>query len=122
MWWRRGRRIERRLTYLIHHVLDLEQQVRDLTRLTRLLNAQEHIIMADLSTLADSVAANGDVVDSAITLLNGLYEQLQAAGTDPAAIAALADELKAQTDALAAAVAANTPVAPAPVEPPVEPV
>lgn len=78
--------------------------------------------MADLSTLADSVAANGDVVDSAITLLNGLYEQLQAAGTDPAAIAALADELKAQTDALAAAVAANTPVAPAPVEPPVEPV
>lgn len=56
------------------------------------------------------------LADSAITLLQGLKAQLDAAiaSGDPAAVQAVADNLGAETDKLAAAVAANTPSAPTP--------
>lgn len=67
-------------------------------------------IMATLEDVKAAVAAEKTVVDSAITLLKGLHDQLAAAiaSNDPAALQAVADDLKAQTDSLAAAVAANT--------------
>lgn len=65
----------------------------------------------DLSVLQAAVARNGDVIQSAVTLIIGIKAQLDAAGTDPAALQALSDSLAAETDALAAAVAANTPAA-----------
>lgn len=66
-------------------------------------------IMANLSALQAAVEAENTVIDSAITLLNGLAEALRAAATDPAAVQALADEVGAKSAALAAAVQANTP-------------
>jgi len=69
--------------------------------------------MTDLTTLTQEVQENQDAIASAVTLLNGLKAALDAAGTDPAALQALSDSLSANTDALAAAVAANTPAAPA---------
>lgn len=77
-------------------------------------------LMADFTALHDEVAANGDAVDSAITLLTNLSAQLADAANDPAEIQAIADQLAAQSDALANAVVANTPAAPepAPVEEP----
>lgn len=67
--------------------------------------------MAELEDLTAQVAANKTVVDSALVLINGIAARIAAAGTDPAKLAALTADLKSEDDALAAAVAANTPPA-----------
>ena len=69
-------------------------------------------IMADLTELQAAVARVTDVENSAITLLQGLKAQLDAALTDPVALKALSDQLGADTAALAAAISANTPTTP----------
>jgi hypothetical protein len=69
--------------------------------------AQE--MASDLSELTAQVEANSTVDQSAITLLNGLKAQLDAAGTDPAALQALSAQLASSSQALADAVSANTP-------------
>jgi ABC-type transporter Mla subunit MlaD len=69
-------------------------------------------IMGNLDALTAQVTANTTVIGSALTLINGFAAQLAAAGTDPAKLADLANQLKTQDDALAAAVAANTIAAP----------
>lgn len=66
-----------------------------------------------IDDLSAVVAANSDVVSSAITLISGLADEVAAAGTDPQALADLTTQLKASAQALADAVAANTPVDPA---------
>ena len=68
----------------------------------------------ELDALTAEVADIETQSDSIIALVNGLAVQLAAAKEDPAAIQALADSLKAKAAAIAAAVVANTPVAPAP--------
>ena len=73
---------------------------------------QEITIMADLSALEAEVTREHDVVASAVTLLQGLKAALDAAGTDPVKLEALRASLASDTDALAAAVVANTPAAP----------
>jgi hypothetical protein len=69
-------------------------------------------IMADLTALTAAVARFEDVEASAITLIKGLKTALDAAGTDPVALKALSDKLGTDAEALAAAVAENTPAAP----------
>lgn len=66
---------------------------------------------AELDALTAQVKANSDLLDSATTLINGIAARIIAAGTDPAALQALTDELKAKDASLAAAVTANTPAA-----------
>lgn len=66
----------------------------------------------ELDDLQTSVAHNTDVEESAITLIQGLAAQIAAAGTDPVALQALTDSLNAESEKLAAAVAANTPAQP----------
>lgn len=63
----------------------------------------------DLSQLEAEVTRDNDVNSSAATLLTRLSELVAATAGDPAKVQALADQLKAQSDALAAAVTANTP-------------
>lgn len=65
--------------------------------------------MALLDELVTEVEENKTVVASAVTLLQGLKEKLDAAGTDPVKLKALSTQLSNQTDALAAAVVSNTP-------------
>lgn len=67
----------------------------------------------ELDDLKAAVAKEAEVGQSAITLLNGLKAALDAAGTDPAALKALSDQLGSESQALADAVIANTPAAPA---------
>lgn len=69
-----------------------------------------------IQELADQVAAQRTVVTSAVELLNGLHQKLDDAikSGDPAAVQAVADDLKANTDTLSAAVVANTPATPTP--------
>ena len=69
---------------------------------------KEELVMADLSSLQAQVQANTEVEASAVVLIQGIAAQLAAAKTDPAAIQALSDQLKASADGLAAAVTANT--------------
>lgn len=73
------------------------------------LQATENQEMADLSALTAAVEAETTVAQSAVTLLVQLHDMLVAAGTDPQALADLAATIQANTDALSAAVVANTP-------------
>ena len=65
----------------------------------------------ELDRLTAEVADTATVIDSAIVLIQGLHDQLVAAGTDPVALNALADSLDSQQAALAAAIVAGTPAA-----------
>jgi len=64
-----------------------------------------------LETLTAEVAANHNVIDSAVELLTGLSVRLTTAleADDEAALQNLAADLSSQTAVLAAAVVANTP-------------
>ncbi|MDQ6892181.1 MAG: hypothetical protein M3167_06190 [Acidobacteriota bacterium] len=68
--------------------------------------------MKQLDDLTAEVAENTKVEESAKTLIEGLAEQIKAAGTDPAKLQALTDSLTASKADLAAAITANTPAAP----------
>ena len=86
-------------------------------QLNRILNAI-HILEIKLATELDEltlkVTETSTVIASAIVLIQGLKAKLDAAGTNPAALKALSDSLAASDVALAAAIVANTPAAPAP--------
>ena len=70
----------------------------------------------ELADLQAKVAANTTVIESAITLIQGIKAALDAAiaANDPAALKALSDTLGAEDQKLADAVAANTPAPPTP--------
>lgn len=73
-------------------------------------------IMATLDDIAAKVKAESDVIDSAIVLINGFKDKLDAAvasGADPEVLQKLSDDIGSSTAKLAAAVAANTVAAPA---------
>lgn len=81
--------------------------------------------MADFTTHTAEIARDKDVKSSATTLINTFQTRLDQGIADAVAandavdlstLDALSAELKTNTDGLAAAVAANTPSAPAPVE------
>jgi hypothetical protein len=94
------------------NILDLFLLPANRTILYEILSNQRKIMSA-LTDLQAAVAAENTVVQSAITLLNGLKAQLDAAiaSGDPAALTALSADIAGQTAALAAAVTANTPAA-----------
>lgn len=68
--------------------------------------------MADvLGDLKDAVAAEGTVIDSAVTLLTTLADKIEATAGDAEAATSLAAEVRAKTQVLSDAVVANTPAA-----------
>lgn len=74
----------------------------------------------DISSLTAAVANETTVEQSAITLISGIGAQLQTLiansgnTVDPTALQAIVAQMTTSQTALAAAVVANTPVAPAP--------
>ena len=78
------------------------------------ITTKEVQMSGELDALKASVANNTTVIGSAITLLQGLKAKLDEAiaSGDPAALTALSTELGATDQALADAVAANTPATP----------
>lgn len=64
---------------------------------------------ADLGPLTAEVTRDVEVKSAAATLLEGLSAKIAELKNDPAALQALSDQLKASSDALAAAIVANTP-------------
>ena len=99
----------------VYHHFDVELWSRADRKLDRILaqlagiTRQEALLMADLTDLTAKVQATADTEQSAIVLLNGLKALLDAAGTDPAKLAALSAQLGTNADALAAAVVQDTP-------------
>jgi hypothetical protein len=81
-------------------------------RLLQAVKTEEDKIMATIDEVQADVTAEDTVVDSAITLIQGIAAALKAAGTDPTKLAALHNDITTKSAALAAAVAANTPAAP----------
>lgn len=95
----------------------------ELAFMLELLLQQGFKTMTALTDLQAAVAAEDTVIASAVTLLNGIPALILAAGTDPAALTALATDIQTNTAALAAAVITGTPgpgtaaVASAPIKP-----
>jgi peptidoglycan hydrolase CwlO-like protein len=82
-----------------------------LSELTKLVTKGFADMSAELDTLTTEVAENNAVIDSAVTLISGLAQQIASLKNDPVALQALADSLNTKSNELAAAVAANTPAA-----------
>jgi hypothetical protein len=93
--------IHRRLDHIDHNLTALHEAVGIIVKKEKHMSAQ-------LDALTAQVKENAEVEASAVLLIQGIAAKLAAAATDPVAIAALADQLNASADALAAAVAANT--------------
>jgi methyl-accepting chemotaxis protein len=89
-------------------------------RLGRIEKALSYIIeriekMAlDFGRLEAEVSQNSDVIASVVTLLQNIAEAIRDAAANQQKVEALATKLDVQTQALADAVAASTPVAPTP--------
>lgn len=100
--------------HIHHHDLpwdDAPPWALELRAMLGLLIKGDIIMSKELDDLTAQVKSNSDLLDSATALINGIADRIAAAGTDPAALQALTDELKAKDATLAAAVTANTPSA-----------
>ena len=103
-------------TYLFQEMVlqRLDRLDRQLRRLGLFSTLSTEKIMSELDDLEAKVAAEESVEQSAITLLGTLKQELDAAlaDGDMGRIQALSDKIGADTDALSAAITANTPAAP----------
>ena len=98
------------------HIHAGNAQLDRIEALVRSIAQSEATMAGELAGLQAQVAANTDVIESAITLIQGIKAALDAAiaSGDPAALAALSATLSSEDEKLAAAVAANTPAPPTP--------
>lgn len=65
----------------------------------------------ELQRLQQDVADQSAVIDSAVSLIEGLAQQIRDNANDPAALSDLADSLESNSGKLSAAVATNTAAA-----------
>ncbi len=86
----------------------LELSDRAMQKLDTLL-AQGVTMSAALDKITAEVTETKGIIQSAVTLINGLAGQIRDLKDDPAALDALADSLDSDSKALADAVAANSP-------------
>jgi hypothetical protein len=80
------------------------------------INTEVKIMSLEMDTLELAVINNTTLDGSIIDLLNGIANQILDIAGDKAKALELAAELNAKSEALAAAIKANTPV----IEPPIE--
>lgn len=90
-----------------HHSKD--DDIKEIKELLSIITHKLNKIMQTLQDLQNAVTAEDSVIDSAITLIKGLADQIAGLSLDQAAIDALATDVRAKADALSAAVVANTP-------------
>lgn len=82
--------------------------------LYRLIYRSQQTMSGELDNLTSEVQQSTTVMASAATLIEGLAKTIRDNIDNPVKLKALADELDASTNALSAAVAANTPAEPPP--------
>jgi chromosome segregation ATPase len=97
-------RIHRRLDHIDHNLTALHEAV-------GIVIKKEKKMTTEMLALKEKVAQNTSLVDSAITLINGISAQLEAIKSDPAAITEFIAELEASNAELAAKIVENTPAA-----------
>lgn len=101
----------------IGHKLEVLIALQTRTNLLLEVIAKQEIIMSkEIDDLKAAVEAETTVNQSAITLLTNLSAQIAAVAGDKDATEALANTVKANADALGAAVTANTPAATPPAD------
>lgn len=88
-----------------------DEKLNQILSLLQTILTKENQMAGELDALTAEVTANTDAEASAVVLLGQLHDLLVAAGTDPAKLAALTQQLGTSKDALAAAIVANTPAA-----------
>lgn len=99
----------------IHVHLQLSPEIAALgntiVSLLRGISKKQDLLMANMQDVRDAVARDTSVTQSAVTLLQGLSQQLKdaLASNDPQAIQDVVNSLDANTNALAQAVKDNTP-------------
>lgn len=100
-------------------------RIEDLLKTVKLQNQQQiglllslfaggRIMSQEMDALVAAVEANTTVDQSVITYLQGIAQQVQDAAGDRARSLTLAATIKSSTDAVTAALLANTPTAPTP--------
>lgn len=111
------------MQFTLHHYHHLVQNP-EVIRLLKTLYSKDDLILRKLETIMSTlddlqaaVAAEDTVIDSAITLIQGIPALIAAAGTDSAKLQALSADITAKSQALAAAITANTPAASTPSNP-----
>lgn len=92
-------------------VLWLDDRLNHIDRKLNHILDKEYEEMADLTELKAAVADEHDVGQSAIALLTQLTDLVEANATDPAALADIVSSVRADSQALADSVTANTPAA-----------
>ena len=106
----------------VHHFFHCVEDEGRLARIEDKLSALITQGASNMATMQELMAAltaeverNTAVDESAILLINGLADQIAAllAANDTAGLEALVTKLRSDSDALAAAVVANTPATPA---------
>jgi uncharacterized coiled-coil protein SlyX len=95
----------------------LERKLEEISGAVHKIERMERQMSAQLDKLQVTVRDTEAIEDSAVTLIVGLATAIAAVKDDPAKIQALADELRAKSDSLAASVAANQIPPPGPVPP-----
>lgn len=92
----------------LHHFIHMDEDV--VTQLKK-LNKKVNILMANMNDLRSAVERNNSLEDSVLTMLQGISQQLKdaQAQNDPQAIQQVIDQLDANNQRMADAVAANTP-------------
>lgn len=91
-------------------IIDLRLQQN--TAQLQILSIGEQIMSAEMDQLVSAVEVNTTVDQSVLTFLAGVAQQITDAAGDRAKSLALAATVKASTDAVTAALLANTPAAP----------
>ena len=76
------------------------------------IESEQTTMAADLTTISAQVAASVTVEQSAITLINGLANQISLLANDPVALQNLSNTLANSAQSLSADIVANTPAAP----------
>lgn len=77
-------------------------------RILGIIRREQKIMKEDLERIRAEVAENTSAVDSAVTLIGSLSQQIRDNAEDPDALRSLADTLDENSRKLSAAVAANT--------------
>jgi len=90
----------------------MELRQRQHTAQLNVLNLGEQIMSAEMDQLVAAVETNTTVDQSVLTFLSGIAQQITDAAGDRAKSLALAATIKASTDAVTAALIANTPTPP----------
>lgn len=88
------------------------QKLDTILEMLKASKAKEDTMLKETQDLIDEVQATKGVVESAVTLIDGLAAKIEAAKDDPVAVQAAVDELRAEKQKLADAVNANQPPTP----------